>query len=364
METMPQDHAPRSSSARTSGRTPRRTVGRARPARRASLALVMAVALAAAACSGSDQSSEGDWGVAPGYPEPAPAPGMPGGMPDFAPPAFEDGTDGRGGVGGGVGGVGGERPDDGRAVVRDASIELVVDDGASAIDAAEAQAVALGGSVASATRTRDEEGVVFGYLVLRVPSDRLVELVDALDALARSVPQRNIEELDVTMQLSDIDAQLRNLRAFEDELRELLTEVRRREGSVDGLVTVSETLRQVRTEIDMIEGRRVQLADRVALSTVRVTIRQARSTTPVIGTWDLPSVVRDALATTVRLGQLAVESVVWLALTVLPALVLALVVLAIMRTAIRRRRATKDRPGARTGAGTGTRAGDLPGADG
>ncbi len=337
METMPQDHAPRSSSARTPDRTAGRTAGRGRAARRASLALMLSVALAAAACGGDDQSMDGDWSVEPGYPEPAPAPGMPGDMPDLAPPVFEGGMDDRGVD------TGGERPDDGRAVVRDATIELVVDDGASAIDASEAQAVALGGSVASSTRTRDDDGVVFGSLVLRVPSDRLVELVDALDALARSVPQRSIDELDVTMQLSDIDAQLRNLRAFEDELRELLTEVRLSEGSVDGLVTVSETLRQVRTEIDMIEGRRVQLTDRVALSTVRVTIRQARSTTPVVGTWDLPSVVRDALAATVRLGQLAVEGVVWLAITVLPALALALVVLAVLRTAFRRRRAAKDR---------------------
>lgn len=294
------------------------------------VALLTAAALVGAACGSSEDAS---W--APSMPEPAPSRGMPGmEAPDYAPPAGEypgEYGDGRG--------VGGELPDTGRAVVRDARVEIIVDDGAAAFDAAEALAASLGGSVASSNRSRGEDGTVSGSLVLRVPTDRLEELVDGLDALARSVPMRSIDELDVTMQLSDIDAQLRNLRAFEDELRELLSEVRQREGTVDGLVAVSDTLRRVRTEIDVIEARRVQLVDRVALSTVNVWIVQARSTTPVVGTWDLPSVVRDAIAATVRLGQLAVEGLVWLAITGVPALVVLLAVRAGVRTVRERRRA-------------------------
>ena len=301
------------------------------------VALLAAAALVGAACGGSDEAS---W--APSMPEPAPSPGAPGmpGMdaPDFAPsPGGEypgEYDDGRT--------VGGDLPDAGRAVVRNARVEIIVDDGAAAFDAAEALAVALGGSVASSNRSRGEDGTVNGGLVLRVPSDRLDELVDGLDALARSVPMRSIDELDVTMQLSDIDAQLRNLRAFEDELRELLNEVRRREGTVDGLVAVADTLRRVRTEIDVIEARRVQLADQVALSTVDLWIVQARSTTPVVGTWDLPSVVRDALAATVRLGQLAVEGIVWFLVTGLPALLVLLAAAAGLR-AVRARRRSRQR---------------------
>jgi hypothetical protein len=144
--------------------------------------------------------------------------------------------------------------------------------------------------------------------------------------------------MDVTRELSDLDARLANLRAFEDELRTLLTEVRERDGTVEGLVAVAAQLNAVRTEIDMFEGRRIQLADQVAMSTVFVSVHQARSTTPVVGTWDLPTVVRDALAATVRLGQLVVEGVVWLLLTVAPALVALVVVVVIVR-AVRRRRA-------------------------
>jgi hypothetical protein len=292
--------------------------------RRSPALAAIVVALVLSACGGSDDGYDGGVSSAPML---APAPAAP--MPEV-------GLDLRLDMGGSP--VAGDRVAGERAVVRNASIELVVDEGAVAIDAAEARAIALGGSVASSTRSRDEDGTVSGSLMLRVPADRLEDLVDALDALARSVPMRSIDELDVTMQLSDIDAQLANLRAFETELRALLTEVRQRDGTVEGLVAISDSLRQVRTEIDMIEARRIQLTDQVELSTVWVFIRQARSTTPVIGTWDLPAVVRDALAATVRLAQLAVEGVVWFVLTVVPALVVLALVVWSVRTLRRRRR--------------------------
>lgn len=301
-----------------------------RPGRRsrAAPAVLLALALLTSACSGGDDKAFDDVGSMP-----SPAPGMP----DIA---FDEGSGiERGfetGIGQGHDDVG-VRADDGRAVVRNAYIELLVDDGAAAIDAVAAQAIVFGGHVATTALARAEDGTVSGTLVLRVPADRLNELVETLDALARSVPFRNIDEVDVTLQLSDLDARLANLRAFEDELRALLTEVRERDGTVEGLVTVADRLREVRTEIDVLEGRRLQLSDQVAMSTVSVQVRQARSTTPVIGTWDLPAVVRDALAATVRFGQLIVEGVVWLLLTVVPALVVLVVLLGLMRTVRRRR---------------------------
>lgn len=295
------------------------------------VAALLGLALLATACGGGDDATSDaayDLGGVSSMPAPGMAP-----MPEMA---YEEGR-----AGGAVtAGVGEDRAGDGRAVVRTASIELVVDDGAATIEAIVERTAAFDGQVASTALSREEDGTVSGSLVLRVPEERLDEFVDVLDALARTVPFRTVDELDVTLELSDLDAQLENLRAFEAELRALLTEVRERDGTVEGLVAVADRLNQLRTEIDFIEGRRIQLADQVALSTVYVTVRQARSTTPVIGTWDVPAVVRDALAATVRLGQLVVEGVIWAALTVLPALVvLGAVVLGVRAVRRRRRRA-------------------------
>jgi hypothetical protein len=308
--------------------TPQRRARHVRHVRR-SAAVLAALAVLIAGCGGGDDAAfEPDRadGVA-SMPAPAPAPAM---------PPMSDGARAEVGF---EGDVKAEPGVDGRAVVRTASIELIVDDGAAAVQAVTERTSQFEGHVAATGLSRAEDGTVSGWLTLRVPADRLDEFVDVLDALARSVPYRSIDESDVTMQLSDLDARLVNLRAFEQELRALLTEVRERDGTVEGLVAVADRLREVRTEIDMVEGQRTQLVDRVAMATVHVSVTPARSTAPVVGTWDLPAVVRDAIAATVRLAQLVVEGVVWFALTVLPALVvLALVFLAVR--AVRRRRRT------------------------
>lgn len=290
-------------------------------------AVALTLALIAAACGGDADAGYDD---VSSMPMPAPA------MPDLA---FDDGSGTKmsGEFSPSVTSDVGGRADDVRAIVRNASIEIVVDDGAAAVAAVTALALLFDGNVANTALSRAEDGTVSGSLVLRVPAERLDDLVDALDELARSVPFRSVDEMDVTLELSDLDARLANLRAFENELRALLTEVRGRDGTVEGLVAVAAQLNAVRTEIDMFEGRRIQLADQVAMSTVYVSVRQARSTTPVVGTWDLPAVARDALAATVRLGQLVVEGVVWLLLTVVPALVALVVVVGAVRTVRRRR---------------------------
>lgn len=231
---------------------------------------------------------------------------------------------------------------DGRAVVRNAYLDLIVDDGARAIAAITAQASAVGGYVSSTNLSRAEDGTVSGMLTLRVPAERLDETVEALDALARAVPTRNVDEYDVTLQLSDLDARLLNLRAYETELRALLSEVREQGGGAEDLLAVSDRLRDVRTEIDMTEAWRTQIATDVALSTVTVWVQQARSTTPVVGTWDLPGVVRDALATALALGRRAVEGIVYAVITGVPVLVVLLVVWRLVRL-VRRRRSERYR---------------------
>jgi hypothetical protein len=313
-------------------------------------ALLATLALAGvllAACGGAEDTRTDDASSPITAPMPGPglAPDMPPDMAPGAPGRPDTARESTAGPDVGVGTV-----PEGRAVVRTASIEMVVDDGSRTVEQVTELTASFDGHIASTFLSRSEDGTVSGSLTLRVPAERLDAVVDALDALARSVPSRSVDEIDVSLELSDLDARIANLRAFERELLELLTEVRERDGTVEGLVTVSDRLREVRTEIDVIEGRRAQLADRIELSTVFVSIRQARSTTPVVGTWDLPGVVRDALAATLRLGQLAVEGVVWLALTVVPAAIVVLVAVRAVRT-VRRRRAHRADDDARPGRG-------------
>jgi hypothetical protein len=301
-------------------------------------AVLLAASLLLAACGGGEDEA--------GWAEPDVAVrSMPAPMPMAPDAGYDAGVERAPAMGGGTGGAVADVT--GRAVVRNAFLDLVVDDGAVAVDAAIAIAEAAGGYVAGTYLSRGEDGTVSGTLTLRVPADRLDEVVEQLDDLARAVPTRSVDEYDVSDQLRDLDAQLENLRAYETELRALLTEVRQRSGSAEDLLAVSDRLRQVRTEIDMFEGMRRQLTQQVALSTVTVSITPARAATPVAGAWDLPGVVRDALAALVTTGRWLVEAGIWVVVVGLPALLGLWVLRRVWRGARSRRRAG-------TGTGTGT----------
>ena len=293
-----------------------------RPRRGRSVAAALAATLVLAACGGDDLAEES--GVEIGA-MPAPA----------GPAIVEDMAVERGMVDAPTGDA--AVPIDGRAVVRSAYLDLVVDDGAAAVAAAAGIAEAAGGYVAGTYLSRAEDGTVSGSLTLRVPADRLDAVVDELDALARSVPTRSVDEYDVTDQLTDLDARLENLRAYEVELRALLTEVRERAGAVEDLVAVSDRLNQVRTEIDATEAWRRQLSEQVALSTVTVNVTPARAATPVAGGWDLAGVFRDALAALVAVGRWLVVAAVWTVVVVLPVVIVVAVVRGVWRARRRRR---------------------------
>jgi hypothetical protein len=342
--------------------------GRRRP--RTLAAALVAATLLATACGGQDDmtsSDSSDWGGAAPMPDAAfeeraaqepsmaPAPGM-----DTA-----TGTVGDGQVVDGSGTSGAGDVTKGRAIIRSAYLVLEVADGAAAIDAVGTLATEVGGYVATTALSRGADGTVSGTLTLRVPSARLDEVVERLDDLAVAVPTRNVDEYDVTSQLTDIDARLTNLRLFEDELRALLTEVRERSDGAAELVTILDQLRQVRTEIEATEAWRTTLTDQVALSSVTVTIVPATSGVPIgPATWRPSDTVRTALTATVRAATRVVDGIIWTVLTLLPVALLVLVPLAGLvawRRAVRRRRsrsAALDVPG---GARTDERAEDTDG---
>lgn len=339
--------------------------GRRHP--RAALAAVLAAALLAAACGGQDEASMSDGSIAvvpelgapdvayeeraASEPAMAPAPDAMLGM-DAAGGAVGDGK-----VGGDASGTGSAGDaTQGRQLIRSAYLVLEVEDGAAAIEAAGALATEVGGYVATTALSRGADGTVSGTLTLRVPTARLDEVVERLDDLAVAVPTRNVDEYDVTSQLTDIEARLTNLRLFEDELRALLTEVRERSDGAAELVTILDQLRQVRTEIESTEAWRATLTDQVALSTVTVTIVPATSAVPIgPATWRPSDTVRTALAATVRAATRIVDGVIWAVLTLLPvALIVAVPVggLVAWRRARRRRRARAAEVGTGT-TGTG-----------
>jgi hypothetical protein len=316
---------------------------RDRRGHRAAVALFGALALAMTACSAGDDASD--------MPAVDEGSGSRSSTAAEAPMSDADAADdmaaddaGEGAVAGEPTAPGASSAQAGRRVIRTAELVLELDDPAAAAEEVVRIAEAAGGFVATADLSRDAEGVVSGSLTLRVPSDQLLPTVDALDALAQAVPVRRIDEVDVTSESADLEAQLTNLSAYEAELRDLLADVSDTSDRASDLLTVFERIRSVREEIDRIQARLDVLADQVQLSTITVTLVPASSALPVSDpTWSPGSTVREALSATTRALSRIADGAIWIALTVLPVvLVMALpVVIAFLvwRSLRRRRRA-------------------------
>ncbi len=215
-----------------------------------------------------------------------------------------------------------------RKVVANADVSLVVQDTQTAVDEIEALADELGGYISDTSLYEDSVGLLQGRVVLRVPAETLNQALDRLAALALDVPSSNVTREDVTDQYSDVDAQLRNLEATEQELLALLAEVRERpDATAEDILAVHRSLTEIRGQIEQAQGQKNMLDNLIALSTIRVGLTPDAANRPVVEEgWRPGIVVRDAGRALVIALQGLGNLLIWFVIVGLPLIaVLALV---------------------------------------
>ncbi|WP_190303373.1 DUF4349 domain-containing protein [Pseudanabaena sp. UWO311] len=111
------------------------------------------------------------------------------------------------------------------------------------------------------------------FLRLRVPQERLDLMIDAIAQLG-IVKGRAIKAEDVSTQLVDLQARLKNLRQTEVQLQGILQQT----GSVGDVLKVTQELSRVREEIEQIDAQFTNLKNQVAYSTIQVRLLSAIST--------------------------------------------------------------------------------------
>lgn len=113
-------------------------------------------------------------------------------------------------------------------------------------------------------------------LQIRVPQQNLEATIKALTKIG-TVQQQSISAEDVSSQLVDYQARLRNLRKTETTLLEIMN----RSGSVADVLQVARELSNVRDSIEQTDAQVKDLQNRVAYSVVTINLQQATTTTPV-----------------------------------------------------------------------------------
>lgn len=102
-------------------------------------------------------------------------------------------------------------------------------------------------------------------LSLRVPAPRLNAALEQLAALGE-VDNRSISAQDVSGQIVDTDARLRNLRKQE----EMILKIMEQSGEIQDVLAVSQELANVRQSIEQIDAQLKSLKSRVAYSTINL----------------------------------------------------------------------------------------------
>ena len=313
-------------------------------------ALLVAILLAACAASGANPAlgpaGDGLTGVGTGRDNT-------GGLPVAEPPI---GLDGKGGTG-----QGGSDPLAGladRSIVKTGEITLEVPNVGTAIGKVRALALQLGGYVGSsqignpqpypypvqpggivqdpAAGVSDKMPIFTGTasLTLRLPADRFDEAITRLHAFDGTVITEATQEQDVTSQLVDIEARLKNLQASEVQYRALLEKATK----IEDILAVQARLDDVRGQIEQWQAQQKQLADVADLATLTVTL-SSTAIQQATDTWDPGKTISDAFAALVTFGQNVANGLIWFVIVWLPALiVIAILALVAWRFVPRMRR--------------------------
>ena len=161
-----------------------------------------------------------------------------------------------------------------RALIRTGEIRLEVDDFDRARDRLISAAESRGGFVADSAETthrEDNRTWTEGRLVLRVPSESFTPTFREVKSVG-TVERADSSTKDVTDQLVDLEARLRNLEARRDRLRTLYEEA----NGTEDVLRVGRELSEVQGKIERLEAQRRSLEDRVAMATITVRFSEPR----------------------------------------------------------------------------------------
>jgi hypothetical protein len=220
-------------------------------------------------------------------------------------------------------------------IVRTGSMALEVRDVPSALRAARDAIVAVGGYVGAST-TSNEGDRPTAEITYRIPADRWETALDtlrSLNGLTTKVVTEHTEAVEVTGQVVDLEARVRNLRASEVALQGIAEKATK----VSDVLEVQARLTDVRGQIEELTAQLKDLNDRAGYATLTV-----QFSVPVVAVdvaargWEPTTAVDEAAATMLAILQNIATAGIWFAIVWLPILVVLGVLAAIGLLIVRR----------------------------
>jgi len=217
-------------------------------------------------------------------------------------------------------------------VVYTGSLQLVVEDVNAAVVRASGLVRGAGGYVAASERTSDGDNPV-ATITYRIPAERWESVIEQLRDLGQKVAGERTSAVEVTGQLVDLEARIRNLRATEAALQAILSRAER----IADILEVQRELTTVRGEIEQLDALRASLEDQATYGTLAVTYgMELVAVVEASKDWNPAGEVDRAVASLMSVLQGLATVGIWFAIVGLPILLAAAVAIAAVMLIVRR----------------------------
>lgn len=159
--------------------------------------------------------------------------------------------------------------EDAREVVVTGSMTVTADDPLDASTEAVRIVESAGGRIDSRSEYAPSRGDAgSATLTLRIPADRLNEVIDDLSALGQR-DELTTSEGDVTVLVADLDSRIATQRGIIDRLNGMFGQA----ATIDDLITLETTIAQHQATLEDLEAQQRSVDDQVALSTISLYLR-------------------------------------------------------------------------------------------
>ena len=220
-----------------------------------------------------------------------------------------------------------------RKLVRTGSMDIEVESVESALSEITAIAENRSGIVAGSRISRNGEGRLQGTLSVRVPTEEFDRVIAELKVIGE-VERLSVETEDITKAYYDLETRLDAKKRTEKRLRDILEN---RTGKLSDVLAVERELDRVVMQIEQMKGEKRYYDQQVAVSTITISLREARKLVRP----GFFGRIRDAFRDSLSVLSASLSMLVYLAAFLIPWLIIAAVVWFIVKAIRGRRRERK-----------------------
>jgi hypothetical protein len=227
-------------------------------------------------------------------------------------------------------------------IIWNADLSLTVEETKEAMKQVQAVARNLGGRT-SGSESWLSDDQLYARLTIRVPAEQFEDAMAQLRDLATEVNRESANSEDVTDQYVDLASRLRHLEAKEAQLLDFLNEAE----DTESVLAVYEHLAGTQAEIEQVKGRMAYLEQLSAMATITVELYPEKAAPTVIEEqWKPGFTLRNAARALVNTLEALADGIIWLAIYLLPVLLLIALPIAAVLWTVRRWRRRRRQTGA------------------